>query len=284
MKLLVATQKKFILWDGQPHVLFESQHLCYGVSWDYDHIYLGNREEDPSKAIMTFNEHLEHVGYVPFEELGQDTHQLYWHDGILYVANTDQFRIECMDMHTMEQSCVQWTTIDNHINSIWFDGSYFFVAEHRQNRMPKVILLFDRDWNMVGEHKFHLRPQDTITGYGIHNVYMECETLFTLAPSQIYMAHMRGFGNVDYETTHNVVGPAERPYCRGLARSKGAFFVGVSALRARSHRGEGVSYIYVYDNKFRLLDIIHLEDTGQILEIRAVKDDQAHNGVRCPYE
>lgn len=283
MKLLVATQKQLILWDGKQHTILESHGMFYGISWNYDTIFAVERVTEEPSAVLALDENLHLLGYMEFSELGDDPHQAFWYKDCLYIANRDKFRVEVMETSTGKQWHVHQTEKDNHINSVWSDGEYFYVVEHRQNRMPKAVQLFDMQWNHHSKLEVCLKEQTPHTGYGIHNVYKEDSMVVTLAPDQFVLMHMSWKEHLSMAFAHTIKGPVTRPYYRGLAKAMGVFYVGVSRVDAREHRGEGDSCIYMLDNRLDLLDVIELHDTGQILEVRALTGDLAHNGLDCPY-
>jgi hypothetical protein len=219
--------------------------------------------------------------------MGLDPHQALYYDGILYVANRDKFCIQCWDFTTDKEYSVAVSDTDNHINSIWRHRDNFWVAEHRQDRMPKVIRVYNLQWEQIGAFSLYLKPQGR--GYGIHNVYVEGNNIFTLAPDQLVIITCEdlqyGFG-VHRQTIINPPGIIyDMHYLRGFARVDGLYIIGVSKFSSSVCRGEGDSLILVLDNELRLVERIVLEDTGQITEIRALDTlDYAHNGLRCPYD
>lgn len=278
-RLLVTTSKKFILWDGKPHIIQENQGLYYGITWGYEKVYVVSRGASGSPVQM-FDKQLAPVGYVPFRWLGEDPHQAFWWKNRLYIANRDKFCVSFWDFHAEVEGMVHSTLTDQHINSVWCDGELFYVIEHRHDRTPKFVHIYTDSWRKVNVLSIHTGPQDELTGHGIHNVYTEYTKLVTLAPDSLYVIDRPGKGRVR-KIPFDM--PSERIYLRGLARTAKHYYVGVSNYATRSFRGEGDSWICVLDSCFELQDVITLPDTGQILEVRSVDDiDFAHNRLECP--
>lgn len=287
-RLLIATQHTFGLWDGKFRVIQKRKGVYFGISWDEHRIFVASRAPRQVPAVQIFDKSLALLDSVPFTDIGDDPHQLFYWEGCLYLANRDRFRIECYDFINNEESFIKWTPEgkDDHINSVWHDDNFFYVVEHRRHRMPKVIRIFNDDWRQVAKLVIFLKPQLGTMGFGIHNVYVEGKNVLTLAPDQIVTIHCNDIGpglQVHRTCYHNIDGPSKTPYYRGLAKSQGVYFVGVSQLAAREQRDRGTSFVYMLDSYLGLLDVIELPNAGQIASIRAVDGiDLAHNRIPCP--
>jgi len=144
-------------------------------------------------------------------------------------------------------------------------GEKFLVLEHFWEQSPKHIHYFtDQDAGIamyIGLNS------------GAHNVYVENDRLYTLSPSAILEIGLSG--GVE---KHSPI-EAETSYWRGLARTEDYWYVGVSEMKPRNKRSEGNSRFMILDSDFQLLELVELEDTGQLCDIRALSGDRAHNGI-----
>jgi len=286
-RLLISTYNRLILWDGEAHTVHEGHsheryHNFFGITWSEDKIYLAEGGHVGHSSYHVFDRNLRHKGKLPIGEGIGDPHQIYWWDGKLYIASTFQDAIFIWN-GTEKPKRIGWRQpgeSTQHLNSIWCDDNFFYVVEHRKRVMPKWIQVMSMDFEPL--HKIVI-PNDAFvkaTPHGIHNVYIEGDYLYTCSPKAFVRFNM-ATGETKTITSHII---REAHYVRGLARVPGKFFIGLSEAKVRSERGEGDSAILVLDDDLEAIDLLPLQDTGGLNDIRAIDGpDLAHNRVRCPY-
>ncbi len=284
--LLISTSRQLVYWDGSTcETVQKGRGLYYGITWDEEFIYVVSRTSEPHR-VQVLDSSLTPVGYVPFRNMGLDPHQAHYHDRVLYVANRDRRCIQCWDFDTTREYSTITSSRDNHYNSIWIQYGHFWIVEHRQNRMPKVIRVYDQVWNHVASFAMFIKPQER--SHGIHNVYVEGNNIMTLAPDCLIIVtchDLQAGYDVHKQTLLKLPGIKEgEHYMRGFARTPNYFYFGVSDWSCRAERDRGTSWILVLDNNLsRVGEIALPAETGQVTEIRALDGDLAHNGLRCPY-
>jgi hypothetical protein len=239
--------------------------------------------------MMAFEPNMWPVEPPPFKHMGtpdDGPHQALWWDDVLYVTNTQKNRVEYWREGT--ESC-NWIAHDphdddrDHINSLWRDpdSNTLWIAEHRKELLPKrlrVVRLEDHSPVTIVTIDIPELAEPPVHS-GLHNVYVENDNIYTLGPSQILVIRegeetkwVRPYGVVKY-----------KHYLRGLARNENHFFVGVSNASPRDRRGWGASKILILNDDLNLLHTIKLSPRfGQIMEIRLLEGDLAHNGLTCP--
>lgn len=272
--LLVATNKGlYYVKDGEHSRL--SAGYYYGITWNRESLFVGSSA--PQGCVLEWKRPGQKRQKVPFPEPLHDIHQVFWQAGILYATNTAANRIDTWDGEQF--SSIHWCedSEDQHINSIWSDGDRFFVCEHRRGKPPVRIRIFDQDFEMIDTLEF--RDLSRAHACGLHNVYVEDSTLYTLSVDRIVIVDAEG-----EVRTVNPYNSGHTGYLRGLARSGGYFFIGESEVRGRADRPHGSAKILVLDSGLQLVDSIPLKDVGQLHEIRALKGDRAHNGLPFPWE
>lgn len=261
--------------NGQVTELFSG--FFYGISWDYKQIYMMS-QAGPFIHIWTGENKISDCKLVPFPHRIDDTHQILWYEGILYVTHTGRNRIETWDgersrIYEWSQDRGQGT---EHINSIWCDGYLFYVCEHRYGKLPAKIRIFNLNFELKNTIEFY--DLNTDHACGIHNVYVENEILYTLSINHLIRRNLiTGETKSSDIRSHKDIG-----YLRSFARSRDKFYIGESAVAVREDRRKGDSSVLILDNDLQIVDIIRLKDTGQIHEIRLLKNDRAHNNLDCP--
>jgi hypothetical protein len=286
--MLIGTHRAFVLWDnGRSHVLHEGLGIYYGITWDDHQIYLVARGNQPSRMLV-FDSTMHRQADLPYLHEGppgDGPHQALYSMGILYVPNTQRNRVECWDGEKIFH--LSWGPTDgdhDHANSIWREpeASTLWITEHRWDKRPKRFRVLRPDHSLL--RTIELDP-DTLSlppsHVGMHNVYVENGTLYTLGPSQV-IAYDLETSDVQEIELEGVV--RYKHYLRGLARSDDHFFIGASNFRPRQYRELGASKILVTDASFKVVEEIRLEEEwGQIMEIRLIDGpDYAHNGIPCP--
>jgi len=288
-KLLISTSKRLVLWDKVAHTLMEMDdpnHLFYGITWSPEEIYVVAGPD-----VLTFDKDFNPTGKLPFHDLW-GAHQCYWWDGKVYVFQSPTNEIFVWDgkeVTTLPYPYFKKGIEDPHLNSMWCDDNFFYVAEHWQQELPKIIRVFDLDWNPVTTVEIEEEAFGEGGHSGIHNVYWEGGYIITLGPGVIICARSQdltvGIG-VDVRGYEGLPNLTFTSYLRGLARTNSNFYVGVSQLAGRDQRHlGGDAMVLKLDDSLGLEDVILLKDTGQLCDIRCIDPlDHAHNRVPCPYK
>jgi len=267
-RLLIGTAKQLLLWDGKATPVYESESLTYGITWDGDNAYVVNGPD-----LLTLNRSLEIVDRSALDMWGP--HQALYSNNKVYIMESARNTIITVEGQTHRRQPWPFTTETNdpHINSLWIKDGDYYVVEHRQMLTPKRIVVTDENWSL---RRIIGIPRHVLDGKlsGLHNVYVEDDTLYTLGPGIIITC------NLVTGKFRTITPEGEFPlYLRGLARTKDHFYVGVSHHQPRDQRSEGDSAFLILDNDLNQLELVHLEGTGQLCEIRALEGDKAHNGI-----
>jgi len=277
--LLVATYQKLIYYDGkQCNVILNNPDNIYSITWNQENIFVIT-----GKHILVYDDIWQLQETISFWDTGLDPHphQAIWHNGLFIVLSGYNYIAHYVGAYT---SIIEWlgkyckSNDDPHINSIWYSNHRFFVVEHWRDKLPKKIRIFDEMWKWqcaidVTKELFDDRWN------GIHNVYVENEKMYTLGPRRIItLGKQQDTVKTDFDIPWQF-------YFRGLARTDNHFYVGVSKHnKLRENRASGESAILVLDDNLNQENLIILNDTGQVHDVRAMVDDKAHNGIDCPFK
>jgi len=276
MKMLLGTNNALVLWDdGVERVLHENAGVYYGITWSPERLYVIARGRNHRMLVYDSERQLEKPPPLDLGPPGYSgPHQIYWYEGRLYVTNTTLNRIEVWDELVgagaeIRFECRVERDVD-HINSIWRDPetSLFYVVEHRSKQI--------RVMNAIGHVKRTISLAGRYLEAGIHNVFVKDLVLYTLCAKGIVLHDF-----VDGHTQLVKVDGAG--YLRGLAVTSDMFLVGDSEFQPRDQRYQGVSKVHVLDCRLNKIDEICLSPKfGQLLEIRVLAEDLAHNGEKAP--
>lgn len=276
MKMLLGTNNALVLWnDGVERVLHEGAGVYYGITWSPERLYVIARGRDPRMLVYDGERQLEEPPPLYLGAPGYSgPHQIHWYEGRLYVTNTTLNRVEVWDELVgagaeIRFECPAGRDVD-HINSIWRDPetSLFYVVEHRTKRI--------RVMNAIGRVKRTISLTGSYLEAGIHNVFVKDLVLYTLCAKGVVLHDF-----VDGSTQLVKIDGAG--YLRGLAVTANVFFVGDSEFQPRDQRYQGVSKMHVLDYRLNKIDeICFSSEFGQLLEIRLLEGDLAHNGEKPP--
>lgn len=282
-RLLIGVMGRLIYWDGKrANTVFEAHgKRIYGITWDKEHILIAVGRK--GGEILVFDGEWRRQGVIQLDHYLQDAHQILWWKGTLYIVESGCETVLCYRDRKVKRvgwmQCFYERPKKPHINSIWCDGKRFYVVEHWRQQLPKKVRILDLKWQsqdvlMIGKEIFGNEPDN-----GIHNVYIENGWLYTLGPGRLIQLDLSS----GETSVHQMEGPWPY-YLRGLARTDGAFYVGMSQFaRVRSARTKGESAFAVLDDALKVRDMVTLKDTGPMHEIRALVGDRAHNGIECPF-
>lgn len=285
---LAVTSHKVVLVDASgQYTLHQDELKLYGLTWDRNHIYVSTRyfpDEPGQSAILVFNSSMRYKGQLAVRGLGRNVHQLYVWNRWLYICNADKANIIAYHLDTGKQHTIQWSTEDIHLNCFWKYGNLFYATEHRHAEVPKYIVVLDKKMHIVERIPVHTGFQDHTTSYGIHNVFIHAGNYITLGPSEVLRVDMFRDGALTVKHPLDTVVQGKH-FLRGLAAVPGRYFlIGVSHLTERSDRGVGDSRVLITDTRFKVRGEVVLKDVGQILDIRLLRRDLAHNCLPCPYQ
>ncbi len=280
MKMLLGMNNALVLWhDGVERILHENAGVYYGITWSSERLYVIVRGRDPRMLVYDDIQQLEEPPPLDLGTPGYSgPHQIYWYEGRLYVTNTTLNRVDVWDELVGAEAKIRFECPANrdvdHINSIWRDPetSLFYVVEHRKGEMPKRI----RVMNAIGRVKRTISLDGDYLRFGIHNVFVKDLVLYTLCAEGIVLHDF-----VDGST--QLVKIAEAGYLRGLVVTANVFLVGDSEFQPRDQRCQGTSKVHVLDYRLNKIDEICLSPKfGQLLEVRLLEGDLAHNGEKAP--
>lgn len=233
------------------------------------------------RVVLVYNRRLELVETRVLPGVEQ-LHQIYWHDGLLYVTNTLHDRVMVTDLngrldtvyHADAELAERECDADrHHINSLWGDGDHFYIAE-----LHGAIKVFTLGWQLT----------KTISlPYELHGVYVEDGNLYTCASNaeavvrlsadeyDMVLIKVGGYLGVMQDA-----GDLYQAYTRGIARTNEHWYIGASAIQnEREARATGDSAILAFDNDWQFVESIRLPDTGQLNGVRVLGNDRAHGGA-----
>lgn len=282
-ELLIGTHRKLIHYlDGKQVVIHEGQGPYFGITWDWDTIYVAARRWDRTgskEAIYAFDKNLKLVETIELLG-GMQLHQLYYWNGWVFITDTMHDRIMAMDRkRNLETVYRASPTNENyhHMNSIWSDGLTYWVAQLKKEQVRRFDLWRNTD-------KWHHRILDTISvGTGTHNVFVKDGALYACRSerSELFI-HRLSDGIWRTELLDIIPGG----YMRGLCRTEDRWFVGASLLKERPDRARGDAAIAVFDWVLpgpKKLGTIELVDVGQVHDFRIMDErDYAHHRMFAP--
>lgn len=276
---LVTTNKGlFLVREGKPTHILEGD--LYGLTWNAKNIFLANYE---AKVLTWENEKtIKNMEKVPFNFRMDDIHQILWWHGSLYVVHTAYNRIDVWENEERVFS-YQWHPFKTkgeqsaqHINSIWCNHSNFYIVEHNRGKVPVCVRVFDLKFKEVNCYLFN--NIQTIHNNGLHNVYIENDILYTLSVNNLIMRNLNTQQDEVLDIrSHNDIG-----YLRGFARDNNYFYIGESRVSLKEDRRTGNSNIIILNNNYKIVSTIELKNSGQLNDIRLLKNDFAHNSIECP--
>lgn len=274
--LLISTMNGLILWqDSEARLVAHGTY--YGLTWDKEFVYASfNPQHRNVTEIEVFNHELYRIGRLDTVEL-HGVHQIFsWKDN-LYIVNTSTDHIEVINGNKAQR--FSWTGFNedrHHLNSIWMDQDYIYVAEGQTTGLKGTPAIQTLTHNYKPANRFILPA--TVQ---IHNVYVENETLYTCGKFGLVKKSLR-------EKRYNVIDlrlDDANGFLRGLAKSEDCFYIGESQVRPREQRPYGDSRILVLNNDLEIIRTIELQDTGQIHDVRIINDvDYAHNRFVLEYQ
>ncbi len=272
LQALVATSKYLFLIDlnnGAREIINDKYGLFYGITWDQNFIYVAVRWypplvptshiERPRLLVFDYNFKLQDCQKSEVEAGG--LHQITYYDNKLYcscsrddsfiVGENNEWRIWYPSKNIEDHN-----KDTHHFNSIWFDENKLFIVGH--NNGPSDVWEFSYpDLNIMNKYRI---------GMHIHNVWKENGVL-TVCNS--------GEGRI--ETVENQVICNTGGFPRGVAIGEDLNLIGISKSANRTNRWLSKGRVNIYSKEWKMLDSLDLGKCGQVLEVRLLGNDQAHN-------
>jgi hypothetical protein len=274
-ELLISTPLRLMRWDGrEARTAHEGRQEdgngnYNGITWNERTVYVAC-SLDFRYVVRAFDRDFNELAVLGTDHDLHQTHQILWANGALHLCNTGKNRVEHWDG-------TPWTAWNpspcdiDHINGLWYDGARWWVTEFRHRpEKPSVVRICDRAWNLL---------ETRTVGPPIHNVYVEGGRMYNLVSRQF-----KGLLETDLTTftqNRHIIHGEENNLVRGLARTAGNWFVGLSRwVKERGERVVGDAQVVVLDDDFVEVDRIVVEDAGPVCDVRAIGEpDLAHNGV-----
>ena len=312
LQVLVGTQNALglVTLRGQkvtPLEVHNTAGMYYGITWDAYRFYFVARgaptnllsaSKDPS-GLAAFVDMPAPIT-TSMDQGIPSPHQCHY-NGILWITDTQTCSLLKYDPASMLWGdSVKWGGTQNaHLNSVW-GGSTLWVVEHTRDNPYKYIrrlipgALDPRIPELFDTLTLHLPELQQGSGQqGLHNVYREGESVYTLGPAHVLRIDLVK-AQIEIKTLEEVTPKAH--YLRGLARIRGMgdglgdegddyFIIGRSNAQAREDRGYGSSALLCYNRDWRLLAKWDLPPSwGQVMEVRGLThEDRAHNGMTPPH-
>ncbi|KKM88873.1 hypothetical protein LCGC14_1254380 [marine sediment metagenome] len=266
-----------LVHNNKCNIIIEDNDVCYyGITWDSNYIYFGHRNKQylDIGIVSVMDSDYNVIDQVPGNF--PDLHQILYANDKLYITVTIHNSIAVFDGR--ETTTKNWTSTIrdlNHINSIWFDGKYFWVCYHNKVSSDKIFhnsQIVKMDKELTAPIEFFEFCKD------IHNVYMDGEWMYTCdsASNRLYALNIH-----TKEQKFVDIGM----WIRGLAVTDDHIIVGGSIIgKNDEERQKGDAKIYLLDrDTLKVLDIKLFKDVGAVYEIRIVNEhDYAHNGIKFP--
>jgi len=233
-----------------------------GLTWDQSLVYAATSHEillfDPSSW--------EQAGTLAGDL--HEIHQILWHDGVLYIANTGRNCIETWDGGRWGRHSWGGVSHDaDHINSIWFGAGSAWILESRHRNPDDPSRLRRCDMNLQSLEVIPVGPS-------VHNIYVESGARYILSSlDNGFMVDDRVMPVV--KTVHHL---------RGLAREANRWYVGLTHYEPDRDRDcrRGDAGVLALDDDFCEAWRLNVPNAGPVYEVRATGDDLAHNRLPFP--
>jgi len=276
--LLIGTHKKLLLMrDRKLYPLAEEDGPFYGITWDYDQIYVGVRYGGGGMVHM-FSPQGKDLGILPgaYNEI----HQIFHTGQRLYITSTGIDEVAIWE--NGDCTIRNWTGKDGdtiHVNSIWVDPQHLdkvYLICHNLTSYTKnlsAIIVMDPDLTMV-KKKWRI-------GGDVHNVWVNDDLIYICDSHNTRLLEytIAGAGAISREI------PLQR-WTRGLAATDKYMVVGESMVGMGLAREQGSFTLNLIDREqWKVVDTIEVDGLGAVFEVRVINErDYAHNGIACPLD
>lgn len=271
-----------IVSDKGDRVIHTGRGLYYGLSWDYNYIYLLGRNcgHPFGPNIFSLDKDYTEVGTLngPF----LDGHQIHCDGERVYVTATSLNSIEVVDIKSNTTSVRNWTphSIDtNHINSIWKDGDSFWVGYHGWECKEDKGKFKGSSKAVRVDSTLSTELEGHVVGHGNHNVVRVGDTLFICSSGDHKLV------TYDLVSRRTIRSIDTGFWVRGISITDKYIVLGATEVSDfRSGRATGDSGVYLLDRAtLDVLDKKVLRGTGSIYELRVTSEqDHAHNNITFP--
>ncbi|MHA2065182.1 MAG: hypothetical protein ACXABY_12470 [Candidatus Thorarchaeota archaeon] len=287
--LLVATLKKLLLYNPNSHgvkVLREGGGPFYGLSWDEDRLFLGDRRGAGGDKLYIYDKDFHEIES-PNMILNHH-HQIFYLGKKLYITDTGMDRVAIWDGESTvyrdwnyeirkEYNKHEHDRDMHHINSLWApsrDSQEIWVGYHNMtfySNRPSEVKVMDLDLTKV------LRSY-TI-GESLHNIFMDDHKLYICNSGK---EELLEYHTGNFRTRQLGIGR----WTRGLGATSDYFVVGGSMIGMGLEReGGNLTLSLVHRPSWEVVDRRNLEANGAVFELRIVdQPDLAHNGIDCPLD
>jgi len=258
---------------------YQMAESYYGITWDSEKqiVYIVGSEPEVEDGrylktkLCKLTPNGELIDFIPIEEDMEFgcAHQIHYHDGFVFVADTLYNCVKKIDPSTgggqsLKIDPKRFGKDFDHINSVWVDDHIYVLGNGRTGSTIPRIYIFDRDnYGLLGS------VQQGIAG--AHNIARLWDQRVVLAS---YKGALVGEKN-------QILIQAGR-FARGLSITDDYVFIGQSIIAEREARlNSNAGWISVHNNKDGTqIGNIKLSNAGQVHEVRCLNQkDYAHNGT-----
>jgi hypothetical protein len=265
-------------------VIHSGSGIYYGLSWDATHILVlarsGHRKPGHPDIMVLSPDDFHVVDYLTGEFT--DGHQIHCDGERVYVTLTAKNSIEVVELKENAVAVYNWTGDEedkNHINSIWKDGSEFWVGYHNWHRPAEKGEFQAESLAVKVDATLSSVLESHTVGYGNHNIVRVGDELLICSSG----SHEFIMYNL---TDKKVSRKIDTGYwVRGIGVTKDYIVLGATSVSGdRTGRLTGDSEVYLLDRStLATLDKKTLIGTGSIYELRLIGcEDYAHNGIEFP--
>lgn len=279
--LLVSTKFRTLLFKNGKWSSFyeeENENEFYGITWSENEVFIATPKFIVRPKFSSGNKH-----HRIYNNISRDIHQIVFHKGVLYIANTSQNAFDTWNIASGElcSDIIKTAAVGdkNHYNSIFFDDNdHMWVCAHNNTKEPSFLEEYDVN--------FHRVRKIEEVGYNNHNVFVQDGFAYTQSSASGCMikVDLRD----DSKQTFNFVQDAEiNPkfkFGRGMVKTKDCFIFGMNRWAPNKDvREHSNAYIVMVDNDLKFVKNIELPLAAQIKDIRAISErDYAHNNIPFP--
>lgn len=263
---IIATTSRSVLClnlgKGTIQTLHQGDGLYYGLAQSKEYIFVGARKRMVSSDIPVWDErgviHIFDHAFTYIKTIEppfpmRDIHGMVYDEGILWITCSFDDMVAIWNGDTWEQWYPLGDPPDNprdihHFNSIAIEDDILWLLAH--NRGASEIYGFSK--------KTRQRLKSIPLGIQAHDVWKEKEKFFTCSSGEGAIISEDGF--------HLSTGYFPRGYIQyGRYR-----ILGLSALAERHQRDYTTSLVRCYDEEWKLMGEINLENQGLILALLSI--------------
>lgn len=272
--LLVSTSHSLLLVDvkNQQYIKLHQGHgLYYGIALNDSGFYLAARRrlvssEEPQDnergEILIFDAMFQIKGVLNAPFALRDLHHIAWHNDRLWMTCSYDNMIATWDRSGWRKwfpfgESVEPPLDRNHFNTIGFFKNQVCLVAH--NKGNSELCYFSED-DLSFQKKIPL-------GVQAHNVWEDGDEVFTCSSGEGRILGSNGF---ELE-----IGG----FPRGIEFDNDHCYVGISTLAERDQRDFTTPMIQVYDTAWRLINALHFDREGLLLDIRKVDVNKAMWGL-----